>query len=79
MTANEIKREEYNWTEQAVIGMALQIQGGTIDSFGNPIEKNIFYEVGKHKEIGMVAILPTERNQKHEFINGVLKSRNKFN
>lgn len=75
----EIKREEFNWTEQEVIGMALLIQGGSIDSFGNRINGDVFYEVGKHKSSGMVAIIPTQRNQKHEFMNDVLKRENKFN
>lgn len=75
----ELNKEEFNWTDKSVIGMALIIQGGSIDSFGNQIKSDIYYEVGKHKESGMVAILPTDRNQKHEFINEVMKSQNKFN
>lgn len=75
----ELNKEEFNWTEKAIVGMALIIQGGSIDSFGNQIKSDIYYEVGKHKESGMVAILPTDRNQKHEFINEVMKSQNKFN
>jgi len=75
----EIKKEEYNWTEEAVVGTALLLQGGGIDSFGEQIKGDIFYEVGKHKESGMVAILPINRNQKHEFINDIMKRQNKFN
>ena len=75
----ELNKEEYNWTDSAVVGMALLIQGGSVDSFGNQIDGNVFYEVGKHKETGMVAILPTERNQKHEFANNIMKRKNKFN
>ena len=75
----ELNREEYNWTEQAVVGLALLIQGGSIDSFGEQIKGDIYYEVGKRKTDGMVAILPTERNQKHEFANDIMKRINKFN
>lgn len=75
----EIKREEYNWTEKPVVGMALLITGGSIDSFGDEINKDVFYEVGKHKESGQVALLPTGRNQKHEFVNDIMKRKNKFN
>ena len=75
----ELNKEEFNWTETAVVGMALLIQGGSVDSFGNQIKADVFYQVGKHKENGMVALLPTERNQKHEFINDIMKRKNKFN
>lgn len=75
----ELIKEEYNWTDQAVIGLSLLILGGSIDSFGNKIKGDIFYEVGKHKESGMTAIIPTERNMKHEFFNGIMKRNNKFN
>ncbi len=75
----EIKKEQYNWTENAVIGLALLIKGGSIDSFGDQIQGDIFYEVGKHKENGMVAIIPTGRNQKHEFVNKIMKKNSKFN
>lgn len=59
-----MKEEDFNWTEQSVIGTALMIIGGTIDSFGDPINPNIFYKVGKRKEDGMTAILPTEKKCK---------------
>ena len=75
----EINREEYNWTNQAVVGMSLLIIGGSIDSFGDKINGDLFYEVGKHKESGKVAILPTKKNQRHEFINDQLKRTNKLN
>ncbi len=77
----ELKKEEFNWTEQAVVGMALLMQGGSIDSFGNQISCNVYYEVGKHKEDGKVAILPTERKTetRNEFINSMMKRRNMFN
>ena len=75
----EFNSEEYNWTDKPVVGMALLITGGSIDSFGHKIKADVYYEVGKHKETGKVALLPTERNQKHEFVNDVLKRSNKFN
>ena len=75
----EIKREEINWTKEEIFGMALLLMGGTIDSFGDQIKGEIFYEVGKHKTSGKVAILPTERNAKHEFFNDIMKAKGKFN
>lgn len=72
-------KEDFNWTKKAVVGMALLIQGGSVDSFGEQIKGDIYYEVGKRKTDGMVAILPTERNQKHEFANDIMKRKNKFN
>jgi len=79
MESTELIREEYNWTEKAVVGLALRMIGGTIDSFGNQIKGDVFYEVGKHKVSGVVALLPTEKNQKHEFVNDVMKRTGKFN
>ncbi len=76
---NRLNREEYNWTEKSVVGTALLLTGGSIDSFGDQIKSDIYYEVGKRKSDGMVAILPTERNQKHEFTNNIMKRKNKFN
>lgn len=75
----ELKREDFNWTEKAVVGYSLLIMGGEIDSFGDRIKGDVYYEVGKHRESGMTAILPTERNQKHEFANDILNKQNKFN
>ncbi len=75
----ELNREEYNWTDKPIVGMALLIIGGSIDSFGNQVNTDIYYEVGKHKETGKVALLPTEKNQKHEFINDIWKKNGKFN
>ncbi len=71
--------QEYNWTEKQVLGMALLLYGGVTDSYGEKIDANVFYEVGKHKENGKVAIIPTDRNQKHEFANEFLKRSNRFN
>ena len=78
-SSSELVREDYNWTEKIVIGTALLLMGGSIDSFGDSIKADIFYEVGKHKENGLTAILPTEKNQRHDFINSVMKRKNKFN
>jgi len=77
--STEIKREEFNWTENPVIGTALLLMGGEIDSFGDKIKADIFYEVGKHRESEMTAILPTNKNAKHEFANSIMKRLNKFN
>ena len=66
-------RQDFNWTEENVLGLAILIKGGSIDSFGEKIDGNIFYAIGKHKKTGQVAIFPTGRNQKHEFMNDVMK------
>lgn len=73
------QKAEFTWTDKAVVGGALLITGGSIDSFGNKIDADVFYEVGKHKVTGQVAILPTKRNQKHEFTNSIMKRNNQFN
>jgi hypothetical protein len=75
----ELDRSEYNWTDNPVVGMSLLIIGGSIDSFGDKINGNVYYHVGKHKVSGMTVILPTERNQKHEFVNSVWKKTGKLN
>lgn len=75
----EFNRDEFNWTEEAVVGLSLLLIGGEIDSFGDKINGNIFYEVGKHKITGKTVIMPTNRNQKHEFVNDIMKRKNKFN
>lgn len=71
--------EDYNWTDEPVVGMALIIHGGSIDSFGDQIKADTYYKVGKLKTTGQVAIIPTERNQKHDFVNSILKRTGKFN
>lgn len=75
----DFRKEDFNWTEKAVVGMALLMIGGTTDSFGDKIMSNIYYEVGKHKTTGETAILPTKKNQKEDFVNNILKKQNKFN
>ena len=57
----EFKSEDYNWTNELVMGMALELMGGEIDSNGMPIKGMTFYEVGKHKENGKVVIMPTDK------------------
>ena len=77
--AQDFNREDYNWTDNAVVGMALKLKGGSIDSNGQAIDPCVFYEVGKHKENGKVCIIPTDRNMKHDFANDMMKRNNKFN
>lgn len=77
MQFNEIPDTELNWTEKPVIGILLMT--AEKDSDGNPIDPNVFYKVAKHIPSGMIIIVATERNQKHEFVNDVLKSQGKFN
>ncbi|MBN4061700.1 hypothetical protein JYU20_00700 [Bacteroidales bacterium AH-315-I05] len=61
-----VLNKEFNWIDEEVVGMALLLLGESIDSLGNEINGSLFYEVGKHKKTGQVAILPTHRSQKHE-------------
>ncbi len=76
---SKFNANEYSWTDKDVIGTALLIMGGEIDSYGDKINADIFYKVGKRISDGMVAIIPTERNQRHEFVNSQLKRKNQFN
>ena len=71
-----IDENNFNWTNDPVIGLVLM--SAEHDSFGNPINPDIFYITGKHKVSGMLALFPTERNAKHEFANDILKKQNKF-
>jgi hypothetical protein len=75
----EVNREEYSWTEKPVVGSSIMLMGGSVDSYGEAIDFNIYYEVGKHKESGKVAILPTAKNQRHDFINDLMKKSGKLN
>lgn len=71
--------EDFNWTPEPVIGSALLIAGGETDSFTNKIDPYIYYEVGKHKISGMVAILPTKRNFRNEFAGDIMKKTGQAN
>lgn len=53
-------KEDFNWTEQPIIGTALLIMGGSIDSNNQPIKSNVHYNVGKHKSTGKVIISPIQ-------------------
>lgn len=50
------KEIDFNWVGIPIIGMALLIQGGSIDSHNNKIEQLSHYKVGKHKTTGKVII-----------------------
>lgn len=80
---DDLAKEDFNWCDTDIIGTALIIKGGSIDSHGNPIRGNIYYHVGKHKNSGMVAIIPTDRDLHKEFendiINNQLKKDGRFN
>jgi hypothetical protein len=56
----DFKKEDFKWTDKPVIGLALSLQGGSIDSHGNRIKGQNYYKVGKHKETGQVVIINTE-------------------
>ena len=71
----KITKEDLNWCDEPIIGMALIIKGGKIDSKGQPLNGTTFYEVGKHKESGMVAIIPTGKDAKEDFCNDVLNAK----
>ncbi len=75
----EFNREEFNWTEEPVIGLSLLIMGGSIDSCGNPIKGDIYYTVGKHKINGKVVILPSGKNIKDQYLDQLMKSQNRYN
>lgn len=75
----EFIREDFNFTEEPIIGQALLIKGGVIDSYGDNIHPFVFYEVGKHKTLGKTCIIPTTKNAKHDFINENMKKQNRFN
>lgn len=75
----QFNKEDYNFTEKPIVGLALKIRGGSIDSYGNAIDGNTYYQVGKHKQTGQVVIMPTDQNQKHDFINDVMRKQHKFN
>jgi len=55
-----MKEDEYNWVDKPIIGLALLLKGGSIDSYGDQLDGERFYMVGKHKENGKVAIIPTK-------------------
>jgi len=78
-----LKREDFNWCDDTIIGTALLLKGGIMDSFGNTVQGNVYYEVGKHKESGMVVILPTDKDFNKQFDNDLmnqqLKKDGKFN
>lgn len=69
--------EDLNWTDQPVIGLVLM--GAEKDSNGLPIDPMKYYNVAKVRFTGMLVIVATERNMKHEFMNDQLKKSGKFN
>lgn len=70
--------KDFNWTEKEIIGLAILIEGGKIDSFGNYIDEYSFYKVGKHKKSGKVAIVLTRRNFEDECVDNIMRRLNKF-
>ncbi len=48
---------DMNWTAGPIIGAALLIMEGSIDSHNKPIEPTKYYRVGKHQKTGKVAII----------------------
>ncbi len=70
-------KKEFNWTDLPVIGMVLL--NAEKDSYGESIKPYSYYEVGKHKKNGMLAIIPTGRDMKGDFVNDIMKANGKFN
>lgn len=58
------KPEQFNWTNGLVSGEALIVLGGTMDSFGKNVKKDIQYKVGKHKKLGYAMIIPEDQIDK---------------
>lgn len=75
----ELVTADFNWCDRDIIGEAILQKGGSIDSFANEIDGDIFYRVGKHKTNGVVLIIPTDRNYKNEGLNEELKNSNRLN
>lgn len=73
--------EEFKWAEHPVIGMSLVMCGyfGITDSDGNPISKTRFYRVGRHVASNKIAIIPTEKDLKEDFLNDLLQKQGRFN
>jgi hypothetical protein len=71
-----MNKENFNWTDDPISGILLTNAGN--DSYGDKIDPMVYYYVGKHKETGMLAIVPTERRMDEEFANDILKRQNKF-
>ena len=64
----KITKKDINWCDKPILGMALIIlDKNAIDSTGKPVDPRRFYEVGKHKQSGKVAIVPTENYAKESF------------
>lgn len=77
MELKDIPESELSWTAKPIIGLVLT--NAEKDSNGNPINSMLFYKVGKHLPSGMLIILPTDRNMKHEFVNNIFKKTGKLN
>ena len=73
----QLKEDELNWTDKLVIGMVLM--GAERDSFGGNINPMQFYKVGKHKISGKLAIVPTDKNMRRDFINESLGVKENLN
>ena len=81
MERKGFREDEFVWGEKEVIGISLITVGyhGITDSDGNPISKTKFYKVGRHLLSNMLAIIPTTKDLKHDFINDLLKKQGRFN
>jgi len=76
----ELNRDEYNWLPKPILGLALIIYGAVTDSYKDPIDPNVYYEFGKSKiEGGKNVLLPTNKNQVHDFVNEQMKKTGRFN
>ena len=69
----------YTWTKELVIGTALLMLGGSVDSNKQPIKALTYYKVGKRKTDGKVVIIETAKNFKDVALNESLKRTGQLN
>lgn len=70
-------RDIMSFTDEPVIGIVLM--NAERDSFGNPLNPDKFYWTGKHPKTGQIAIFPSQRNQREDFMNDNLKRKGQLN
>ena len=67
--------DNYDWTEP-ILGMVLiKFRGAIIDSYGNKMDDDTFYVIGKSKSGGQNIILPTDKNHREDFKNENINRR----
>lgn len=56
-----MKEEDFIWVQQPIMGGALLVMQGEIDSRNEKIMFDSYYRVGKHKISGKVMIIPVDK------------------